>query len=116
VDREVIVMHDVTDSVFFSLVFVLLQVVCVQSFVQEPYGSVFVLGWVVGGVGDYCVCKSGFSVYGCVPTGGGSFDGDVKVVYLVVGLGLSCELQVGVHCVEVVQYVLDVCVVGVVNQ
>ena len=58
VDREVIVLHDVTDSVFFSLVFVLLQVVCVQSVVQELYGNVFVLGWVVGGVGDYFVCKS----------------------------------------------------------
>jgi hypothetical protein len=43
-------------------------------------------------------------------------DGEVKVVYLVIGLGFSCELQVGVHCVEVVQYALDICVVGVVNQ
>ena len=62
VDREVIVLHDVTDSVFFSLVFVLLQVVRVQSVVQELYGGLFVLGWVVGGVGDYFVCKSWFSV------------------------------------------------------
>ena len=31
------------------------------------------LDWGVGGVGDYCVCKSGFSVYGCLPTGGGFF-------------------------------------------
>jgi hypothetical protein len=50
VDREVIVLHYVRDSVFFSLVFVLVQVLCVQSVVQELYGSVFVLGWVVGGV------------------------------------------------------------------
>jgi hypothetical protein len=93
-------LHDVTDSVFFSLAFVLLQVVCIQSIVQELYGSVFVLGWVVGGVGDYCVRKSGFSIYGCLPTGGGSLDGEVKVVYLVTGLGFSCELQVGVHLLE----------------
>ena len=85
------VLHDFMDSVFFSLVFVLLQVVCVQSVVQEPYGSVFVLGWVVGGEGDYRVCASGFSIYGCLPTGGGSLDGDVKVVYLV-GLSFGCEL------------------------
>ena len=91
-DREVIVLHDVMDSVFFSLVFVLSQVVCVRSVVQELHGSVFVLDWVVGGVGDYCVRKSGFSVYGCFPTGGSSWDGEVKVVYLVVGLGFSCEL------------------------
>jgi hypothetical protein len=74
------------------------------------------MGWVVGGVGDYRVCESEFSVYGCLPTGGGSMDGDVKVVYLVVGLSFSCELQVGVHFVKVVKYVLDVCVIGVVNQ
>ena len=34
VNREVIVLHDVTDSVFFSLVFVLLQVVCVQLYMN----------------------------------------------------------------------------------
>jgi hypothetical protein len=55
VDRVVTVLHDVMDSVFVSLVFVLLQVVCVQSVVQEPYGGVFVLVWGVGGVGGIIV-------------------------------------------------------------
>lgn len=58
VDREGIVIHDVLDSVFFYPVFVLVQVVCVQSVVQEPYGSVFVLCWLVGGVWDNRICTS----------------------------------------------------------
>ena len=33
---------------------------CVQSVVEKSYGSVFVLGWVVGGVWDDSVCESGF--------------------------------------------------------
>jgi hypothetical protein len=55
----------------------------------------FVLGWVVGGVGDYRVCESWFSVYGRLPTGGGSLVGDVEVVYVIVGLDFGSELQVG---------------------
>jgi len=47
---------------FFCLVLVLVQVACVQSVVEKPYGSVFVLGWVVGGEWDDSVCGSGFPV------------------------------------------------------
>jgi len=40
------------------------QVIYVQSVVEKPYDSVFVLGWVVGVVWDDSVCESGFPVYG----------------------------------------------------
>ena len=51
-DWEGDIIHDVLDNVFFCLVFVLVQVICVQFVVEKSYGSVFVLGWVVGGVWD----------------------------------------------------------------
>ena len=63
------------------------------------------LGWMIGGVGDYRVCESWFSVYGCLPKGGGSLDCDVEVVYLVSLFQLRTyntpQLTVGVYCVEV---------------
>jgi len=37
-------------------------------------------------------------------------DGDVNEVYLVVCLAFSCKLESRVYCIEVLQYVLDVCV------
>ena len=42
-------------------------------------------------------------------------DGDVKEVYLVVWLAFHCELECWVYCVEVCQYVLGICVVGVID-
>ena len=56
-------------------------------------------GWISRG---YSVCECWFSVYGYLPTGGGSLDGDVGVVDLVAGLSFSCELQVEVYSVEVI--------------
>ena len=78
--------HDVLDNVFFCLVFVLVQIICVQSVVPKSYGSLFVLGWVVGGVWDDSFCESGFPVYGYLPVRRGLADGDVQVVYFVVSL------------------------------
>jgi hypothetical protein len=63
-DWEGVIIHDALDNVFFCLVFVLVQVICVQSVVEKSYGSVFVLCWVVGGVWDDSVCESGFPIYG----------------------------------------------------
>jgi len=40
---------------------------------------------------------------------------DVKEVYLVVGLTFHCEFECRVYCVVVCQYVLGVCVVGVID-
>ena len=48
-DWKGVIIHDVLDNVFFCLVFVLVQVICFQSVVEKSYGSVYVLGWVVGG-------------------------------------------------------------------
>ena len=83
---EGIIIHGVLDNVFFFLVFILVQVICVQSVVEKSYGSIFVLGWVVGGVWDDSVCESGFPVYGYLPFCRGLVDGDVQVVYFVVRL------------------------------
>ena len=62
-DLEGVIIHDVLDNIFFCLVFVLVQVICVQYVVEKTYDSVFVLGWLVGGVWDDNVCESGFPVY-----------------------------------------------------
>ena len=85
-DWESVTIHDVLDNVFFCLVFVLVQVICFQSVVEKPYSSVFVLGWVVGGVWDDSVCESGFPVYGYLPVRRGLVHSDVQVVYFVVSL------------------------------
>ena len=77
-------LHYVLDNVFFCLVFVLVQVICVQSVVGTPYGSIFVLGWVGGGVWDDSVCESGFPVYGYLSVLRGIVDSDVQVVYFDV--------------------------------
>jgi len=46
VDREVIVMHDVTDSVFFSLVFVLLQLYVFSLLYRNLMAAyLFWVGW-----------------------------------------------------------------------
>ena len=66
-DWEGVIIHDVLDNVFFCLVFVLVRFICAQSVVEKSYGSLFVLDWVVGGVWDASVCKSGFPVYGYLP-------------------------------------------------
>jgi len=39
-DWEGVIIHDVLDNVFFCLVFVLVQVICVQSVVEKSYGSI----------------------------------------------------------------------------
>jgi len=85
-DWEGVIIHDILDNVFFCLVFILVQVICVQSVVEKSYSSVFVLGWVVGGVWDDSVCESGISVYGYLPVCRSLVDGDVQVVYFVVSL------------------------------
>ena len=73
------------------------------------------LGWVVGGEGDDCVSEGGFPVYGCHPIGGGLLDSDVEVIYAFVGFCFSSEFHVGMDCVEVLVYAINVCVVGVVD-
>ena len=83
-DWEGDIIQAVLDNVFFCLVFILVQVICVQSVVEKSYGSVFVLGWVVGGVWDDSVCESGFPVHGYLPVPRGLADGDIQVVYSVV--------------------------------
>ena len=69
----------------------------------------------MGGVWDDCVYESGFPVYGRHPNGGGPVDCNVKVLYLVVGLCFCSKLHVGVDRVEVITYVINVCVVGVID-
>jgi len=54
--------------------------------VEKSYGSVFVLGWMVGGLWDDSFCESAFPVYGYLPVLRGLVDGDVQVVYFVVSL------------------------------
>ena len=88
-DWEGVIIHGVLDSVFFCLVFVLVQFICVHSVVEKSYGNVFVLGWVVAGVWDDSVCESGFPVYGYLPFLRGLVDGEVQVVYFVVSLCFS---------------------------
>jgi len=78
-DWEGVITYDVLDNVFFSLVFDLVQVICVQSVVEKSYGSVFVLGWVVGGEWNDSVCESGFYVYRYLPVSGDLVDGDFQV-------------------------------------
>ena len=51
-DWEDIIIHGVLDNVFFFLVFILVQVICVQSVVQKSYGSIFCValcGWMCMG-------------------------------------------------------------------
>jgi len=67
----------------------------------------------VGGVGDNCVSEGRFPVYGYHPFGGGLVDSDVKLIYDVVGLNFCSEFHVGVDCIEVHVYAINVCVVGV---
>jgi len=59
-------------------------------------------------------CKCGVPVYGKFLISGCSVDGDVKEIYLAVCLLFCCEIQFLVHCVEVIQDVMDACVVGVI--
>jgi hypothetical protein len=72
------------------------------------------LGCVVRGVWDDCIHEGGFSVYGGRPVGGGSVDCNVEVIYFVIRFCFCCERHFGVDCVEVILYVTDVCVVGVI--
>jgi len=89
-DWEGVIIRDVLDNVFFCLVLILVQVICVQPVVEKSYGSIFVLGWVVGGVWDDSVCESGFPVFGYLPVLGDLRGSDVQVVYIVVSL-CSCH-------------------------
>ena len=61
------------------------------------------------------ICKCGFSVYGKIPIRGCSVDGDVKEIYLAVCLLFCRELQFRLYCVELFQDVMDICVVGVID-
>jgi hypothetical protein len=69
-----------------------------------------VLGGVVRGVWSDSFLECRFPVYGNSPICRGPMDGDVNEVYLVVCLAFSCKLESRVYCIEVLQYVLDVCV------
>ena len=73
------------------------------------------LGWIVGGVRDDYVCESGFTLNGSHPIGGGPVECNVKVIHPVVELCFCSKLHVGVDRVEVIKYVIDACVVGVVD-
>jgi len=73
------------------------------------------LGRVVRDVWDNGISKCGFSVYGCLPIRGGPLGCYVQVVYLVVCLSFCHEFQFWVYRIEVVQYVLNVHVVGVID-
>ena len=73
------------------------------------------LGEVVGVVWNDCVLESRFPVHRNSPVCRVPMEGDVKEVYLVVCLAFHCELECRVYCVEVCQYVLGVCLVGVVD-
>ena len=62
-----------------------------------------------------CVCEGGFSVNEGHPVCGGPVDSNVQVMYFVIGFCFCSEFYVGVDGVEVVLYVVDVCVSGVIN-
>jgi len=87
----------------------------VQSVVKESHCGVFMLDGVVRGVWSDSVCECRFTVYGNSPVCSGPMDGNVKEVYLVVCLAFQCELECQVYCAEVCQYVLGICVVGVID-
>ena len=97
VDREPIVQHDVVDGVQFFFVFVILQVVCVQSVIQIPFGSVLELGWVVQGIWDNAVCEGWFPVCGGYPFCWSLANSNDQKIYLVVGFQFCCELHVWVE-------------------
>jgi hypothetical protein len=60
-----------------------------------------VLGGVVSGVWNDGVGECRFPVYANFPVSGGSMNGNVKEVYLVVCLTFCYELGFRVYCVEV---------------
>ena len=59
--------------------------------------------------------KEGFSIYGNFPVGGDPVDSNIQEIQLVVGFCFCCELHVWVVCVEVLLYVVNVRIVGVVD-
>jgi len=85
-DWEGVILHDVLDNVFLCPVFVLVQVICVQSVVEKPYGNVFELSWVFGGLWHDSVCECGFPAYGYLQVCSSLVDSDIQVVYFVVSL------------------------------
>jgi hypothetical protein len=60
-----------------------------------------VLGGVVRGVWNDGVGERRFPIYASFPVSGGSMNGNIKEVYLVVFLAFCCELEFWVYCVEV---------------
>ena len=76
-DWEGVIVKVAVDGVCFAIVFLLLEVVGFKSVEQESDCSIFVVCWVVGGVGDYGVCECGLPVYGCTDACGGSVYGNV---------------------------------------
>lgn len=74
------VVENVVDDVLFLPVFILLQVIGVQSIVLELDCCVFMLCGVVGYVRDNGVSKCRFSVDEDFPVIGGSVDGNVQIV------------------------------------
>jgi len=74
-----------------------------------------VLGGVVRGVWNDSVLECRFPVHRYSPVCRGPMDGNVKEVYLVVCLKFRCELEFRVYHIEVPQYILDICVVGVLD-
>ena len=69
-----LLVQNVVDSVLFLYVFCRLQVVCVQSVIQEPDCCVFVLWWVFRCVWDYGISKYELPVNCCLPTREGFVD------------------------------------------
>ena len=100
-DREGIAVEDVLDGSNFFVVVVFLKVVSVQSAIQESYCGVLVLGGVVKGVWNDGVSEGRFLVNTNFPVSGGSMNGNVKEVYLVVCLACCRELEFRVYCIEV---------------
>jgi hypothetical protein len=74
-----------------------------------------VLFGVVADVWNDSVSECRSSVYGKSSVCRYRMDGDVKEVHVVVCLSFHCELECRLYCEEVCQYVLGVCVIGVVD-
>jgi len=87
----------------------------VRSLVKESHCGIFLLDGVVRDVWNDSVCECRFPVCGNSPVYNGPMYGDVKEIYLVVCLAFQCELECQVYCVEVCQYVLGICEVGVID-
>jgi hypothetical protein len=111
VDWEGIVVEDVLGGSNLCVVVVVLQVVFILLYRNLTVAFLCWVGWLE--VWNDGIRERRFPVYGNFPVFARLMGGDVKEVYLVVCPAFCRELEFRVCCVEVLYYVLQVCVGGV---